>query len=101
MDSGSYCCLFHASIGDALGMRPEDGPEGDLGGVVGGSKGKAYYHKMKLILCGSMISITAGFSRTLSVAAILGRAGFFDNFNVTFDSDSNPPGLVIERINKA
>ena len=39
VDSGARSCLFHASIGEAHGLRLKDGLEGPLGGVVGGSVG--------------------------------------------------------------
>ena len=94
-------CLFHGSIGKALGIKIEDGTEGPLGGVIGGVRKKVYYHEVKIELLGQMISLRAGFSNDLSVAAILGRSGFFDSFTVTFDPCNNPPGLALERFYRA
>jgi hypothetical protein len=74
VDSGAPMCLFHSSIGKALGMKVEAGIEGPLGGVVGGVKRKVYYHDVKIDLLGQVIPMRAGFSDDLSVAAILGRA---------------------------
>jgi len=37
----------------------------------------------------------------LSVAAILGRHGFFEHYVVTFDPQNNPPGLNLERFHRA
>ena len=73
VDSGSALCLFHAEIGRALGLEIEDGERDTLGGVVDGSVSDVYYHKIKLRVISETISITAGFSEDLSVAAILGR----------------------------
>jgi len=101
VDSGSAICLFHAQIGKSLGLNIESGDKDTLGGVVGGSVGEVYYHEIKLKVLADIIPITAGFSKNLSVAAILGRHGFFENYIVTFDPCSNPPGLRLERIHRA
>ena len=98
VDSGSCTCLFHADIGKAHGLKLKDGPKGPLGGVVGGAKGEVYYHKVKLCVAGQIIPINAGFSETLSVAALLGRHGFFEHFSVFFDPANDPPGFEITRI---
>ena len=101
VDSGAPTCLFHANIGKALGMDVESGEEGPLGGVVRGVQSKVYYHPIMIEILGQMISVRAGFSNDLSVAAILGRSGFFDSFTITFDPCNNPPGLVLERFYRA
>jgi len=101
VDSGSALCLFHADIGKAIGLRLKTGEQGSLGGVVGGSTGEVYYHRVKLKVLCDIIPIMAGFSEQLSVAAILGRHGFFENFTVTFDPCYNPPGLILERVGRA
>lgn len=101
VDSGSPSCLFHADIGKAHGLKVEEGDEGPLGGVIGGAKGLVYYHRVKLNVASQIIPISAGFSAQLSVAAILGRHGFFEHFKVVFDPSSIPPGLTIERIYRA
>jgi hypothetical protein len=97
VDSGAPVCLFHGSIGKALGMRVEEGTEGPLGGVIGGVRKKVHYHDIKIELRGQVLALRAGFSDDLSVAAILGRSGFFDSFTITFDPCNNPPGLALER----
>jgi len=48
-----------------------------------------------------MIDIVAGFCPTLTLAAILGRHGFFDNFVITFSHEYDPPGMEISRIYRA
>jgi len=101
VDSGSPWCLFHADVATAIGINVTHGIEEPLGGVIGGAVGKMWFHTVKLCLLGTIIDITAGFSPKLSVAGILGRSGFFDNYIVTFDPCNNPPGLNIERIGRA
>lgn len=101
VDSGAPTCLFHGDIGKSLGMKIDSGTEGPLGGVIGGVIKKVYYHDIKIELVGQMIAVRAGFSNDLSVAAILGRSGFFDSFTITFDPCNNPPGLAVERFYRA
>ncbi len=79
VDSGSPRCYFHANIGEALGIDIKSGQKEDLGGVVG-SFSEAFCHKVNLVVLGNIVSIIAAFSYTLTVAGILGRHGFFDNF---------------------
>jgi len=62
---------------------------------------KVYYHKIKLCIGPDIIPVTAGFSDELSVSGILGRFGFFDNYTITFDPCTNPPGFDIQRIHRA
>ncbi|MBZ5724121.1 MAG: hypothetical protein LAP87_03925 [Acidobacteriia bacterium] len=47
-----------------------------------------------------MIPINAGFCEALSVAALLGRHGFFEHFTVLFDPASTPPGFEIDRLHR-
>jgi hypothetical protein len=101
VDSGSCSCLFHADIGRAHGLKLHDGKKGPLSGVIGGAKGEVYYHKVKLCVGTHIIPINAGFSENLSVAALLGRHGFFEHFTVLFDPANNPPGFEINRIHRA
>lgn len=101
VDSGSPNCLFHADIGKAHGLEIEAGQRGPLGGVIGGARGDVFYHKVKLVVPGGLISIVAGFSDQLAVAAILGRHGFFEHYVITFDPRNSPPGLLLERFYRA
>jgi hypothetical protein len=47
-----------------------------------------------------LIEVMAGFSSAMSVRAILGRNGFFDQFYVTFDHSGSPPVLDITKIDR-
>ena len=82
-------------------MKLESGAERPLRGVVGGVEDKVYYHKVNIKVLGSIISTVAGFSSRLSVAAILGRIGFFENFKVTFNPEYDPLGMDVEKVNRA
>ena len=95
VDSGSRSCLFHASIGEYLGIPIRRGVHETIRGVVASTTGDVYYHKIKLVIAAEMLEITAGFSYDLPLPALLGRDGFFDNFRVTFDPDLSPPGLEL------
>lgn len=44
------------------------------------------------------IEVNAGFLDQFGVGALLGRRGFFDNFLVRFDHNTNPPTFEIDRI---
>lgn len=101
VDSGSPWCLFHADVGADIGLNITNGIREPLGGVVGGAVGEMYFHRVKLCVPGTIIQIVAGFSSQLSVAGILGRSGFFDNYTVTFDPCSTPPGMEIVRVARA
>jgi hypothetical protein len=101
VDSGSPWCLFHADVGRHVGVDIEGGIEDSLGGVIGGSFGKVYFHKVKLCLPGTIMELVAGFSKELSVAGILGRSGFFDNYIIQFDPSSTPPGFDMQRVGRA
>lgn len=101
VDSGSPWCLFHADVAKAIKIDLTTGLEDTLGGVIGGAQGKMWFHKVKICLPGTMLEVVAGFSPTLSVAGLLGRSGFFDNYSVTFDPCTEPPGMNIERIARA
>ena len=82
-------------------MKVESGEEGPLGGVVAKATSKVYYHPINLKFSDQLISIPrAGLSYDLSVGAILGRQGFFDNYIITFDPCNNPPGLILERFHR-
>jgi hypothetical protein len=97
IDSGSRSCLFHASIGESLGIPVCQGGHETIRGVVASTTGDIYYHRINLAIAGEMFEVIAGFSYDLPLPALLGRDGFFDNFRVTFDPDSDPPGLELHR----
>ena len=99
VDSGAHACLFDASLCHPLGIkRVEHGIPGDLKGIISGPKASLYYHKIKVLINSEQFETMAGFSPRVSVAGILGRRGFFENFVVTIDSSVTPPVCNLQRI---
>jgi hypothetical protein len=90
IDSGASGCVFHASIGRAIGLEIEKGPAALTQGVA--CPAKLYLHEISFYAPGGIIAIRAGFSDELPIAGRLGMGGFFDNFKVSFD----PIGLQVE-----
>lgn len=97
VDTGSDYCLFHAGIGAAMGIKIHNGPEGDLGGVIGGPRSKVFYHNVKLVVGTDIVDIKAGFSWDLT-SNLLGHFGFFSNFLVAFDPTYEPPCFEVQRV---
>ena len=99
LDTGSDYRLFDANIGASIGMKIVDGPEGPLGGIIPGSRGKVYYHKTKLVVGTEILEIKAGFSWDITTN-VLGHFGFFEHFTVTLQSAFEPPCFELQRIHR-
>jgi hypothetical protein len=84
IDSGASLCLFHASIGRAVGIDIEAGLVDNAMGISGQAS-SMYLHEIQLYLPGGPVTVRAGFSESLPLAGLLGMEGFFDKFKVTFD----------------
>ena len=97
IDSGATRCIFHASIGEGIGFDVESGEEQQTVGISG-NPSTIWLHPVSLYLPGNIITIKAGFSYELPLAGLLGRLGFFDNYKITFDCSTDPPGFELERI---
>jgi len=93
--------MFHAGFCHSLGIRLTDGIKTELGGVIPGATVPMYFHKIKILVGSQQVTTMAGFAEQLSVAGLLGRRGFFDNFIVKIDSSTNPPSCELERLNRA
>ena len=101
LDSGCADTLFHASIGQSIGIDIKSGIRSDLAGIARGVKIPVYFHDVDLHADADIIRIKAGFSERLPIAGILGRRGFFEHFIVTFDPTFTPPGFEITRVGRA
>lgn len=101
VDSGAATCLFHAQIGLAIGLDIRSGAPGPIGGVIAQARSTQYFHNVKIKWMGHLVPVWAGFCEDLSVGAILGRDGFFDQFTITFSPCSAQSGMVIERFHSA
>lgn len=88
-------------MGEAIGLKIEMGKPAELIGIKKGVAICVFFHTVRLFVGSESLTIPAGFTPELSVAGVLGRRGFFDNFAVRFDTASTPPSLEIERIHRA
>lgn len=86
IDSGADYCIFHAAIGELLGLKIEEGRPLTFYGTSGEPQ-KAYFHKVKFKVGGHDHECEVGFSREMEQLAygILGQIGFFDKWNVKFE----------------
>jgi hypothetical protein len=85
VDSGADECLFHASIGRALGIDLERGRHKTYDGIAGNVE--AYIHPIEIQIQGfaERVRIEAGFTESNEVHEILGQAGFFESFRICFE----------------
>lgn len=90
IDSGASGCLFHSSIGRAIGLQIEKGQLAQTLGVSGPAN--LFLHEIAIHVPGGPITTVAGFSDELSIAGLLGMAGFFEHFKIVFD----PSALCVE-----
>ncbi len=84
VDSGATRCCFHADVAEALGLDLKAGRLQTVTGISGPEN--IWIHEITLHLPGGKIRIKAGFKESLSVVGLLGMGGFFEFFNITFDS---------------
>jgi len=85
VDSGADECLFHASIGRSLGIDIESGQPRDFGGIGGIIDGYTHPLEIQLQDFEETVTIDASFTESNDVYAILGQAGFFENFRICFE----------------
>jgi hypothetical protein len=85
VDSGADECLFHASIGRSLGIDLENGTRKVFDGIAGSIE--AYMHPVEIQIQDfpERVQIEAAFTDSDGVHAILGQAGFFENFKICFE----------------
>lgn len=101
VDTGASRCIFHATLGTAIGLNIEKGEESRTLGVSG-KPTTIYLHPICLhVPGGHMLKIKAGFTQELPMAGILGRNGFLEHFRVVFDPSGATPGFEIERFYQA
>ena len=98
VDSGASDCIFPEAVAIALGIKVESGKKEQRNGI-GGSQ-DVWIHPVQLYVGAEVVEINAAFAKSLPVAGILGRIGFFEHFRITFDPSTEPPGLELERIYK-
>lgn len=90
--------MFPEALASAIGIRLESGKKQQRSGI--GGVQDVWVHPVLLYVGSYILEINAAFAKTLPVAGLLGREGFFEHFKVIFDPSSDPPGLELERIYK-
>lgn len=103
VDSGADLCLFHAEIGEILGIEIEKGKPKEVFGI--GGKASVYYlHTVTIEVGGWKYDIEAGFMPEVSGRrlpyGVVGQKGFFDIFVVKFDLIKESVELAERRSNK-
>ncbi len=88
IDSGADLCIFHAEIGELLGLDITKGKPREVFGV-GGKASVFYVHPIKIEVGGWPCEIEAGFmpevAGNVMKYGLAGQKGFFDIFVVKFD----------------
>lgn len=86
IDSGADYCIFHANVGEQIGLKIREGQELIFYGTSGEPQ-KAYFHKIEFKLGGVKHECFVGFSYDMNKLAygILGQDGFFDKWSVKFE----------------
>src|SRR5438132_13636870 len=85
IDSGAADCMFHRSIGEALGIDIESGAAKDYTGIARQSV-VGYVHEIGLRVQGmsEWVMIQAAFIDS-QLIPLLGQEGFFESFQVVFE----------------
>lgn len=85
IDSGADYCIFHAKIGELLGLDIKSGKPLTFYGTSGEAQ-KAYFHKVRFRIGGIDHECEVGFSYDMEKLAygLLGQEGFFNKWIVKF-----------------
>ena len=86
IDSGADFCVFHAEIGEQIGLDIESGKKLDMSGITG-TQFIAYFQNIRIEIGGHGYDCYAGFTREFQDMpyGVLGQVGFFDHFKLTFE----------------
>lgn len=86
IDSGADFCIFHASVGEQLGLDIKSGRPLTFFGTSGEPQ-KAYFHKITFKIGGYSHTCEVGFSYEMEKLAygLLGQYGFFNKWVVRFE----------------
>lgn len=86
IDSGADYCIFHASLGEQLGLNIKSGKPLTFFGTSGNPQ-KAYFHKTTFKIGGHSHTCEVGFSYDMEKLAygLLGQDGFFSKWVVKFE----------------
>lgn len=86
IDSGADYCIFHASIGELLGLDIKKGKSLTFFGTSGEPQ-KAYFQEVTFGIGGQQHTCEVGFSYEMEKLAygLLGQDGFFNKWIVKFE----------------
>ena len=86
IDSGADYCIFHASIGEQLGINIKSSKPLTFFGTSGEPQ-KAYFHEVTFKIGGHSHTCGVGFSYDMEKLAygLLGQDGFFNKWMVKFE----------------
>lgn len=86
IDSGADYCIFHAQVGEQLGLDIKSGASLTFFGTSGTPQ-VAYFHKITFKIGGHPHTCKVGFSYDMDQLAygILGQDGFFNKWTVKFE----------------
>lgn len=94
IDSGATRTVLHGDIAKHLGIDLKTCQTEDTQGIGGAEI--IYLHDITLYIPGGPVTIKAGFKEKLPIAGLLGMAGFFEHFRITFDGPAQH--CILERI---
>lgn len=84
IDSGASISVFRSEVADQLGLAIEKGKPTYLRGIAGRIEG--YIHALRFTMGGKTFACPVVFSHEHLVSFnLLGREGFFEQFQITFD----------------
>lgn len=86
IDSGADWCIFHATIGEQLGLDIKSGRKVTFHGTSGEEQ-VAYFHQVNFYVGGISMTTLVGFSYELEKLpyGLLGQDGFFDKWVIKFE----------------
>lgn len=93
IDSGADDCIFPLEVATELNLPLDARNVNHYGGIGSGSIKATFANVRVGIEGGAMFPLYVGFSDAPSVVPILGQAGFFDRFEVTFNKRNEMIGL--------
>lgn len=87
VDSGADFCIFHAEVGEQIGLDIESGKKLEFSGIEVNKGLTAYFHQIDIQVGGYKFGCYAGFSKDLEGLpyGLLGQVGFFDLFKISFE----------------
>ena len=85
VDSGASWTIFHADVAQLLGINLARSPRRTM--VLGdGHSLSIFLHKVRVRFAGREVTVPVAFSDALKIGFnVLGRAGLFDRFVITFN----------------